>query len=48
MLTGDITVEIDLSLGVFERIIKPVEGKELDRIVKAALDRVDANNFIMA
>ena len=48
MLTGDITVEIEPSLGVFERIIKPVKGKELDRIVKAALDRADANNIIMA
>jgi len=48
MLTGDITVEIEPGLGVFERIIKPVKGKELDRIVKAALDRADANNIIMA
>ena len=48
MLTGDISVEIEPSLGVFERIIKPVKGKELDRIVKAALDRADANNIIMA
>ena len=48
MLTGDITVEIEPSLGVFELINKPVAGKELDRIVKAALDRTNANNFIMA
>ncbi len=48
MLTGDITVEIEPSLGVFELINKPVAGKELDRIVKAALDRAEANNFIMA
>jgi CheY-like chemotaxis protein len=48
MLTGDITVEIEPSLGVFELINKPVAGKELDRIVKAALDRTHANNFIMA
>jgi CheY-like chemotaxis protein len=48
MLTGDITVEIEPSLRVFERINKPVLGKELDRIVRAALDRADANNFIMA
>jgi CheY-like chemotaxis protein len=43
MLTGDITVEIEPSLGVFERINKPVAGKELDRIVRAALDRADTN-----
>ncbi len=48
MLTGDIAVEIEPSLGVFELINKPVAGKELDRIVKAALDRTNANNFIMA
>ena len=48
MLTGDITVEIEPSLGVFERINKPVPGKELDRIVRAALDQSDANKFIMA
>ncbi len=48
MLTGDITVEIEPSLGVFERINKPVLGKELDRIVRAALDRADANKFSMA
>jgi CheY-like chemotaxis protein len=43
MLTGDISVEIEPGLGVFERINKPVLGKELDRIVRAALDRADAN-----
>ena len=48
MLTGDITVEIEPGLGVFERINKPVMGKELDRIVRAALDRADSNKFIMA
>jgi DNA-binding NtrC family response regulator len=48
MLTGDITVEIEPSLGVFELINKPVAGKELDRIVKAALDRAATNRFIMA
>jgi len=48
MLTGDITVEIEPHLGVFERINKPVLGKELDRIVRAALDQADANKFIMA
>ena len=48
MLTGDITVEIEPRLGVFERINKPVLGKELDRIVRAALDQADANKFIMA
>ena len=48
MLTGDINVEIEPSLGVFERIHKPVLGKELDRIVKAALNRSNTNNFIMA
>jgi len=48
MLTGDINVEIEPSLGVFERINKPVLGKELDRIVKAALNRSNTNNFIMA
>ena len=47
MLTGDITVEIEPRLGVFERINKPVLGKELDRIVRAALDQADANRFIM-
>jgi CheY-like chemotaxis protein len=45
MLTGDITVEIEPSLGVFELINKPVAGKELERIVKAALDRTTANSF---
>jgi CheY-like chemotaxis protein len=48
MLTGDITVELEPSLGVFECINKPVLGKELDRIVKAALDRAATNRFIMA
>lgn len=48
MLTGDITMEIEPSLGVSERINKPVQGKELHRIVKAVLDRANANNFIMA
>jgi len=48
MLTGDITVEIEPSLGVFERINKPVLGKELDRIVKSALNRANTDNFIMA
>jgi len=48
MLTGDITVEIEPSLEVFKLINKPVAGKELDRIVKAALDRKAANSFIMA
>ena len=48
MLTGDITVEIEPGLGVFERINKPVMGKELDRIVRAALDRADSNKLIMA
>jgi CheY-like chemotaxis protein len=48
MLTGDITVEIEPNLGVFECINKPVLGKELDRIVKAALDRADAKIFITA
>jgi hypothetical protein len=48
MLTGDITVEIEPRLGVFELINKPVAGKELDRIVKAALDRAATNRFIMA
>jgi DNA-binding NtrC family response regulator len=48
MLTGDATVEIEPSLGVFELINKPVLGKELDRIVKAALDRANTNNLIMA
>jgi DNA-binding response OmpR family regulator len=48
MLTGDVTVEIDPSLGVFELIIKPVEGKELDRIVKTALHQADAKNSIIA
>ena len=46
MLTGDITVEIEPSLGVFECINKPVLGKELDRIVRSALDRANANNFL--
>ena len=48
MLTGDITVEIEPSLGVFALINKPIAGKELDRIVKAALDRAATNRFIMA
>jgi CheY-like chemotaxis protein len=46
MLTGDITVEIEPSLGVFECINKPVLGKELDRIVRSAFDRANANNFL--
>ncbi len=48
MLTGDISVKIEPGLGVFELINKPVAGKELDRIVRAALDRADANKFSMA
>jgi DNA-binding NtrC family response regulator len=43
MLTGDTTVKIEPRLGVFELINKPVAGKELDRTVRAALDRTDAN-----
>jgi CheY-like chemotaxis protein len=46
MLTGDITVEIEPSLGVFECINKPVLGKELERIVRSAFDRANANNFL--
>jgi CheY-like chemotaxis protein len=48
ILTGDITVEIEPSLGVFECINKPVLGKELHRIVRSAFDRANANNFFMA
>jgi CheY-like chemotaxis protein len=48
MLTGDISVKIEPSLGVFELINKPVAGKELDRIVRATLDRAATNRFIMA
>jgi DNA-binding NtrC family response regulator len=48
MLTEDITVEMEPWLGVFELINKPVAGKELDRIVKASLDRAATNRFIMA
>jgi len=42
ILTGYGSVENDiksLSLGVCEFVCKPIEAKELDRIVKAALDR---------
>jgi len=35
-----------LSLGVFEYINKPIEGKELGRIVKAALDRSAADSSL--
>ena len=41
MLTGNSTIEIyqkALGLGVYEFVSKPVKAKELDRIVKAALD----------
>jgi CheY-like chemotaxis protein len=48
MLTGDSPVEIEPRLGVVELINKPVAGKELDRIVKVALDRAATNRFIMA
>jgi DNA-binding NtrC family response regulator len=48
MFTGDITVEIEPDLGVFELINKPVAGKELDRIVKAALDQAANSRYIMA
>jgi DNA-binding NtrC family response regulator len=42
ILTGYGSVETylkSLSLGVCEFVCKPIEAKELDRIVKAALDR---------
>jgi DNA-binding response OmpR family regulator len=42
ILTGYGSVETDiksLGLGLVEYVSKPVESKELDRIVKAALDR---------
>ncbi len=45
MLTGYGSVESylkSLSNGVFEYINKPVQARELDRIVKAALDASDA------
>ena len=48
MLTGDSTVEIEPRLGVVQLINKPVAGKELDRVVKVALDRAATNRFIMA
>jgi CheY-like chemotaxis protein len=48
MLTGDINLEVEPSLGVFEIISKPVLGNELDRIVKLALNRASTNDFIMA
>jgi len=48
MLTGDSTVEIEPKLGVVQLINKPVAGKELDRVVKVALDRAATNRFIMA
>jgi DNA-binding NtrC family response regulator len=37
-----------LSLGVFEYINKPVKKNELGRIVKAALDRSEADNSLPA
>jgi len=45
ILTGYGSVETylkSLSLGVCEFVCKPIEAKELDRIVKAALDRAEA------
>jgi CheY-like chemotaxis protein len=48
MLSGDVSVKIEPSLGVFKLINKPVAGEELDRIVRAALDRATTNRFIMA
>jgi DNA-binding NtrC family response regulator len=45
ILTGYGSVEIDmksLGLGLVEYVSKPVESKELDRIVKAALHRSGA------
>ncbi|HUI68399.1 MAG TPA: response regulator [Nitrospirota bacterium] len=48
ILTGDLTLEIEPGLGVFALINKPIARIELDRIVKAALDRKAANSFIMA
>jgi DNA-binding NtrC family response regulator len=48
MLSGDITVELEPSLGVYGLINEPLAGKELDHIVKAALNRADAKNIIIA
>lgn len=42
ILTGYISADIErklLSIGRFEYVSKPVEARELDRIVKAALER---------
>ena len=47
MLTGHSSVETylkSLSLGVFEHLNKPVENKELGRIVEAALEWSDAGH----
>jgi YesN/AraC family two-component response regulator len=37
-----------LSLGVFEYINKPVEKNDLVRIVKAALEQLEADNSLPA
>ncbi len=49
MLTGHSSVETylkSLSLGVFEHLNKPVETKELGRIVEAALEWSDAGQSL--
>ncbi len=48
MFTGDVTVEMEPSMGVFELINKPVAEKELDRLVKSALNRAANSRFTMA
>jgi DNA-binding NtrC family response regulator len=46
---GDVETYLkSLSLGVFEYINKPVKKNELGRIVKAALDRSEADNSLPA
>ncbi len=50
MLTGYSSVEIylkSLNLGVFEHLNKPVKVKELDRIVRSALERSEAGNVLL-
>ena len=50
ILTGYCSVEIyvkALSLGVFDCINKPVRAKDLDRILKSALERSDVGNAML-
>ncbi len=51
ILTGDCTVEVyikALSLGVFECLNKPVSMKDLDQVLKSALEPSTVGNAMMS